>query len=79
MKDYNIWQMVGIHSWKLAEIKTVLNNSGYLADDIVEVKYDRISNHSAVFLITYDNRYSNAGSGHVYVMPDKNGYLRAEF
>lgn len=79
MKDYNIWQMLGVQYWGLREVKTILLNSGYGADDIVDATYDGVKNNNAVFVIKYDARFSDAGNGRVYVKPDNNGFLRAEF
>jgi len=79
MKDYNIWQMIGIHTWSVREIKQVLLNSGYGSDDLVDAEYDTTMANGVVFRITYDDRHGDGGEGRIYIKLNTDGFLRAEF
>lgn len=79
MKEYNVWQMLGVQYWGVREVKNILLNSGYGVDDVVDAKYEGVGNHNAVFSVTYDGRHGEAGKGRVYVKSDDKGFLRAEF
>lgn len=79
MKDYNIWQMIGIHTWGVREIKQVLLNSGYGADDVVDAAYDKPMANGVVFRITYDDSIDQDGQARIYIKHNTDGFLRAEF
>ena len=79
MKDYNIWQMIGIHTWGVREIKQVLLNSGYGSDDLVDAEYDTTMANGVVFRIKYDDSIDQDGKGRIYIKLNTDGFLRAEF
>jgi hypothetical protein len=79
MKEYNIWQMLGVQYWSTKEVKNILINSGYGADDIVDAKYTGTNKTGIVFKVTYDERFGESGSGNLYINPNNDGFLRAEY
>lgn len=79
MKDYNIWQMIGIHTWGVQEVKQVLLNSGYGVDDVTDATYNCPMANGVVFNMTYDDRHGDSGQGPVYIRLNTDGFLRAEF
>jgi hypothetical protein len=79
MKDYNVWKMIGIHTWGVNEIKQVMLNSGYGADDVVDAAYDAPMHNGVVFRITYDDSIDQDGEARIYLKLNTDGFLRAEF
>lgn len=79
MKDYNIWQMLEVQYWGAQEIEAILANSGYGANDIVSASYNGPMANGVVFKVEYDDRAGEAGTGNVYIKPNTDGFLRAEY